>query len=155
MSLLRPGPSGSSPPVVGAPELAQGAAELADVQRARSASRRGGQQVAGAGRRLAHEGEGARGRLGVALGADARGALALALLAGGVDAVELDAVVGFLRELVDADDDAIAGLDGGLEPVGGFLDLALDEAGLDRGDGAAELVDALDQLARPVARARR
>ena len=91
---------------------------------------------------------------GLRSAADARGALALALLAGGVDAVELEALVGLLRELVDADDDAVAGLDGGLEPVGGLLDLALDEAGLDRGDGAAELVDALDQLAGLLPRAR-
>ena len=56
-------------------------------------------------------------------------------------------LVRLLRELVDADDDALAGLDGGLEAVGGLLDLALDEPGLDRGDRAAELVDPLDQLA--------
>ena len=56
--------------------------------------------------------------------------------------------LGLLRELVDADDDAVAALDRDLEAVGGLLDLALDEAGLDRGHRAAELVDTLDQLAR-------
>ena len=84
--------------------------------------------------------------VGVALGADACGALALALFAGGVEAVELDAARSVLGEPVDADDDPVAGLDGCLEAVGGLLDLALDEAGLDRGDGAAELVDPFDQL---------
>ena len=59
--------------------------------------------------------------------------------------MELDTLVALLSELVDADDDAFAGFDGALEPVGGFLDLTLDEAGFDRGDGAAELIDPFDQ----------
>ena len=47
----------------------------------------------------------------------------------------------------------VAGLELGLEAVGRLLDLALHEACLDRRDRAAQLVDALDQLARAVARA--
>ena len=82
-------------------------------------------------------------------------AVALALLAGRVDAVELDARLGLLAELVDADDDLPARLDGGLEAVGGLLDLALDEAGLDRGHRTAELVDACDQLGRALLEIRR
>ena len=60
--------------------------------------------------------------------------------------MELDARVRLLSELVDADHNLSARLDCGLEAVGRLLDLALDESGLDRGNGTAELVDARDQL---------
>ena len=83
--------------VVRPPELAQGAADLADgaAGAKRLAERR--QEVAAAGRGLAHRREGARRLLVAALGAHAGGSLALALLACGVDPVELDVSVGFLR----------------------------------------------------------
>ena len=55
------------------------------------------------------------------------------------------AVVG---EGVDADDRALARLDLARPGVGRSLDLGLDEAGLDRRDRAAELVDPADQLER-------
>ena len=93
-------------------------------------------------------------RVGVALGAHAGGALALPLFGGGVDVVELDALLALLGEVVDADDDALAALDLCLVAVGGVLDLGLHEALLDGGDGAPLLVDAIDQLVRPAARAR-
>ena len=51
-------------------------------------------------------------------------------------------------EGVDADDHALARLDLLVPAERRLLDLALDEALLDRSDGAAELVDPLDQLAR-------
>ena len=140
--------SPSSPGVVGSPELAERAADLADRAACAEGFADGRKEVAGAGGGLADEGEGARGVLGVAFGAHAREAVALALLAGRIDAMELDARVGFLAELVDADDDLPVRLDGGLEAVGGFLDLALNKAGFDRGNSAAELVDAGDQLGR-------
>ena len=53
-----------------------------------------------------------------------------------------------LGEAVDADDDALAGLDLALELVRRLLDLVLGEALLDRRDRAAELVDPRDQLQR-------
>ena len=49
-------------------------------------------------------------------------------------------------ERVNADDDAGARLDCSLEPVSSLLYLSLDEPCLDRGDGAAEIVDPVDQL---------
>ena len=60
-----------------------------------------------------------------------------------------------LLEAVDADDHALAGLDLRRVAVGRVLDLALDEALLDRRDRAAELVDPVDQLERRAPRARR
>ena len=56
---------------------------------------------------------------------------------------------------VDADDDALAALDVALPGEGRLLDLLLHPALLDRGDGAPELVDPGDQIARAAPRARR
>src|SRR3954469_24132905 len=74
--------------------------------------------------------------------------LELALLRGRVDVQELDPLAGILLERVDSDDDALACLDLLLVLERGSLDLLLDEAGLDRRDGPARLVDAPDQLPR-------
>ena len=49
-------------------------------------------------------------------------------------------------ESVHADDDSLAGLDLALVAVGRLLDLALDEAALDGGHRAAQLVDTPDDL---------
>ena len=76
--------------------------------------------------------------------------LDLAALRFGIEAVQLDLLLLALREAVHADDDALAGLDPPLVLEGGLLDLALDEALLDRRHGAAELVDSRDQLPRPL-----
>ena len=56
--------------------------------------------------------------------------------------------VSLLREAVDADDHTLVGLDLGLMAERRGLDLRLDESLLDRGDGASEVVDPLDQLSR-------
>ena len=61
-------------------------------------------------------------------------------------------VVGDPRIAVDADDDGLAGVDALLRAVGGVLDLALDEARLDRRQRAAEAVDPVDQRRAPRAR---
>ena len=58
----------------------------------------------------------------------------------------LDRLLLTLGEAVDADDHALAGLDLLLPAERRLLDLRLHEALLDRGDGAAELVDLQDQL---------
>ena len=87
---------------------------------------------------------------GVPLRADARRPLELAALDRWVEAVQLDLLLLGLGEAVDADDHALARLDLLVPAEGGVLDLALDEALLDRRDGAAELVDPLDQLAGPL-----
>ncbi len=93
-------------------------------------------------------------RLGVPFGPHARGPLELAALGRRVDPLQLGLGVVVLGEAVDADDHALAALDLALPLERGLLDLVLDEAGLDRRDRAAELVDALDQLpgTRPRAR---
>ena len=96
-----------------------------------------------------------RGSVAVALGADARRALALAPLDRRIDLQELHRSAGVLCERVHADDDSLARLHLGLEAERRRFDLGLDEALLDRGDRATELVDASDQLRRPLARARR
>ena len=142
----------SSPAVVGSPELAQRAADLAHRAARPEGVAHRWQQVAGAGGGLADGGERARCVLGIAFGPHAYETVALALLPGRVDAMELDARLGLLAELVDADDDRPTRFDGGLEAVGGLLDLALDEAGLDRRDSTAELVDAGNQLGRALLR---
>src|SRR6266542_5722192 len=53
-----------------------------------------------------------------------------------------------IHEPVDADHDLIATLDGLLRPVGGFLDLPLLEAVLDRGQRAAEALDLVEVAPR-------
>ena len=74
----------------------------------------------------------------------------------GIDVQELDLLrAGVLGECVHADDDALARLDLGLVAERRRLDLRLDEPLLDRCDRAAEFVDARDELARALARARR
>ena len=62
--------------------------------------------------------------------------------------MQLDRLLVSLGEAVDADDHALARLDFLLPAERRLLDLLLHEALLDRGDGAAEVVDALDQLPR-------
>ena len=62
--------------------------------------------------------------------------------------MQLDRLLAVLREPVDADDHALAGLDLGLVAEGRLLDLTLDEPLLDRLDRATQLVDPFDQLAR-------
>ena len=51
-----------------------------------------------------------------------------------------------VRELVDADDDGLARVDCLLGPVRRFLDFALDEAGFDRRQRSATLVDSRQQV---------
>ena len=99
--------------------------------------------------------ERALGVLRVPLRPHPRRSLELTPLRVGIEAVQLDVLLLGLGEAVDADDHALARLDLLVPAEGGVLDLALDEALLDRGDGAAELVDPLDQLARALPRARR
>ncbi len=84
--------------------------------------------------------------LAVAAGADGLDALDLLGLEGGVDAEDLDRLLVVVPVAVDADDDALAGLDLGLVAEGGVGDLALHEVLLDRGDHAAELVDPVEVL---------
>src|SRR5439155_13101666 len=86
--------------------------------------------------------------VGVPLRANPRGPLALTKLAGRVDPLQLDLLDLLLDEMVDAHDHALARLDLARVAEGRVLDLALHPAGFDRGDGAAEVVDPLDQLAR-------
>src|SRR5438128_1628411 len=66
----------------------------------------------------------------------------------GIEPVQLDRLALLFRKAVHADDHALAGLDLTLVLERGLLDLFLDEPLLDRGDGTAELVHALDQLPR-------
>ena len=54
-----------------------------------------------------------------------------------------------LLEAIDADDRPLSRLDLPLVLEGRLLDLVLDEPLLDRRDGAAQLVDPLDQLPCP------
>ena len=133
---------------MGTPELAQRTAELAD-------RRAGGERVPQRreeilvrlrdpanlrDRRL----DGRR----VARCADGLRALALGALDRRVEPMELDALGLVGDEAVDADDHALAALDGTLPGEGRLLDLLLHPACLDRRDGAAELVDPLDELRR-------
>ena len=116
------------------------------VQRARSASRSGGNRFS-VPRRGGADGRQRRvGGFGVAFGPHAGGALALTLLAFRVDRVQLDRQLRLGRVRVDADDHPLARLDLLLPAERGALDLALHETPLDSLDGAAERVDALDQL---------
>ena len=62
---------------------------------------------------------------------------------------------GLVRELVDADDDGLAGVDGQLRPVRGFLNLALDEAGFDGGQRAAGALDLAEEVLGALLDARR
>ena len=52
---------------------------------------------------------------------------------------------GALLESIHADDDSVAGVDGDLRQVRGFLDLALDKPGLDRRERAAHAGNRLEQ----------
>ena len=106
------------------------------------------QQVLGAGGDTADLRERGVGLLGVPLGPHARRPLQLAPLGVRVDPEQLDLLRVVLDEAVDADDHPLARLDLLVPAERRFLDLALDEALLDRGDRAAELVDPLDQLPR-------
>ena len=71
-------------------------------------------------------------------------AVDLLALQRGIDPVDRRLAVVALRELVDADDDAVAAVDAALQLVAGVRDLALREVLLDRLDHAAELVDAAE-----------
>src|SRR4051794_8378956 len=134
--------------VVGAPLLAQNAAELADgaLRAERPAQRL--EEILGPARGRARPLLRRGGRPGVAPRAHPCGALELAPLPLGVDPQELDPLLLGLLEAVDADDHALARLDLARVAERGLLDLALDEPRLDRRHRAAELVDARDQLLR-------
>src|SRR5262249_11342683 len=54
-----------------------------------------------------------------------------------------------LNERVDADDDALPGLDLALPAIRGLVNLLLHPARLDRGQHAAHLIDSRDQLRCP------
>src|SRR5207302_7971644 len=97
------------------------------------------QHVLGPSRRLAHACERRGGLVGIARGAHLRRARELTLLGFRIDRLQLDRLLRLGAVLVDADDHALALLDLLLPPERGVLDLALDEALLDRRDGAAEL----------------
>src|SRR5439155_11641157 len=87
-------------------------------------------------------------RLGIALRANPSRPLDLTPLSFRVELVQLDRLGLRLGERVHADDHAFPRLDLRRVPVGGFLDLALDETLFDRRYGATRLVDPLDQLPR-------
>ena len=125
------------------------------MTRARSASRIGTSRFSVPCAALRTAASVALGVLRVPLGAHAGRPLELAPLRLRVEAVQLDVLLLVLGEAVDADDHALARLDLLVPAERGVLDLALDEALLDRRDGAAELVDPLDQLSRALPRARR
>ena len=118
------------------------------VHRARRASRSGTIRFVSPAAASRTARERARCLVGIALGADEGGALALAALGLGIDPVELDALLAVLAEAVDPDDHVLARPRSASGAERRLLDLSLHEALLDRGDGAADLVDALDQLAR-------
>src|SRR5207249_8860338 len=107
------------------------------------------EQVAFAGRDAAHLDERRRGGLGVPPRSHPRRPLELPLLPRRVEPMQLDVLFLALVEAVDADDHALARLDLLLVAERGLLDLALDEALLDRRDRAAALVDLRNQLTRP------
>src|SRR5829696_10232448 len=134
--------------VVGGELGAELLADLADrAARAQRLAHRG-EEILGAGRDPAHLAQSRGGRLGVALGAHARRPLELALLRRGVEPMQLDRFVTVLREAVDADDDARALLDLLRIAERRVLDLALNQALLNRLDRAADLVHPLDEVAR-------
>ena len=109
------------------------------------------EQVTGALGNSPHFRERACCGFGIAFGADARRPLELPPLDLGIDALQLDlAALSVVLVAVDADDDALALLDVSRETERCLLDLVLDEALLDGRHGAAQLVDALDQLPRPL-----
>src|SRR2546422_2703339 len=132
--------------VVHAPLGAEGLADLADgaVGPERFAHRR--EEIRLPAGSVANGVERPRSRVGVPLGPDPGRPLELASLRLRVDPMQLDLLDLFFGEAVDADDRALAALDLLLPLEGGLLDLVLHEAPLDRLDGAAELVHALDQL---------
>ena len=96
-----------------------------------------------------------RSGLGVPLGSDALRPLQLPPLRLRIEPVELDRLLLVLLVAVDTDDDALALLDLALVAERRVLDLALDEALLDRRNRAADLVDPLDQLPRRLLELRR
>src|SRR3954464_12512935 len=134
--------------VVGAPLLAQNAAELADgaLRAERLAQRR--EEILGPARGRAHPLLRRGGRPGVAPRAPPCGALELAPLPLGVDPQELDPLLLGLLEAVHADDHALARLYLARVAERRLLDLALNDPRLDRRHRPAELVDARDQLLR-------
>src|SRR5205807_3902461 len=83
---------------------------------------------------------------GVAAGAHGVQARDLLALERGVDAQRGDGLLPVELVAVDADDDALAGVDLALVSEGGVGDLALGVVALDGGDHAAELVDLVEVL---------
>ena len=83
-------------------------------------------------------------RLGRALGPDRPDAVDLAPLPLRVDPVGRRRGGLVVGEAVDADDDLVAAVDGPLDPVRRFLDLALLEASLDRRERAAHRLDLVE-----------
>src|SRR3954454_11527199 len=137
-----------SPLVVLAPLHAEHAADLADrATRTKRVAHRE-EQVLVADRGHTHALERLRRLVGVPFGAHARRSLELAALGRGVDPLQLDRRLLLRHVLVHADDPAVATRDRLLPRAGRRLVLVLYEALIDRSDGAAELVDAGDQLPR-------
>src|SRR5437868_12994634 len=141
---LRPGANR----VVHPPLRTQGLADLAHsaVHAQRLAHRR--QEIRLAARGVANGVERPRGLGRVPLCPDAGRPLELAPLRLRIEPVQLDGFRLVLLEAVDADDHAFAALDRSLPLEGRLFDLRLDEAPLDRLDGATQLVDARDQVRR-------
>ena len=125
------------------------------VQRARSASRIGTSRFASPSAAARTSASAASAASRVALGADARRPLELAALDLRVDALELDlrppsaSVNAFTPTITRSPDSTSLRV-----AERRLLDLVLDEALLDRGDGAAELLDPVDQLERRAPRSR-
>src|SRR2546426_4040970 len=134
--------------VVGAELVSQHLADLADRAAHSQRLAHRVEQVALSAGDAPHLRERALGLGRPALRAHMRRPLVLAALGLGVDREQLDVLLLSLRELVDSDDHALARLDLCRVAVRRLLDLPLDEALLDRGHRAAQLVDPLDQLHR-------
>src|SRR5947209_8076896 len=134
--------------VVRAELVAQRVADLADRAASPQRLAHRHEQVAVTARRLPNRGQRAFRTVRIALRPHASGPLELTLLGGRIEAMQLDLLLVALREAVDPDDHALAGLDLLLPAERRLLDLVLHESLLDRGDRAAQLVDALDQLPR-------
>ena len=130
--------------VICTPNLAQRAADLPDRGVCAKRFSHGGQEVRVAFGDAAYLGDCGGTSACIPLGSHQGGALALAPFALRVNLEELDPLGPVLRELVDADDDALACFYVGLVTEGGGLDLAPYEPAL----GPALLVCATELATR-------
>src|SRR4051794_9680870 len=131
-----------------AEDLAQRAADLAHRRPVLEGLADRGQEVVTSLGRLLELAQARAEELWIAVGLEGLQALELVALGRGIDAQDLLDVDRVLDELVDADDDVLLGPVALVVAEGRFLDLRLDEC--DRLDGAALLVDLLDQRPGPL-----